>query len=92
MSKRFGSSLDDFLAEEGILGDVEAVATKRVLVFQINQELKRQNITKSSLAAQMNTSRAAVDRLLDPDNPSVTLQTLGRVAAVLGKKLRLELS
>jgi predicted XRE-type DNA-binding protein len=92
MNKHHGSSFDDFLAEEGILGDVEAVATKRVLVFQISQELKRQNITKSSLAAQMNTSRAAVDRLLDPDNPSVTLQTLGRVAAVLGKKLRLELS
>ncbi len=71
---------------------MEAVATKRVLVFQISQELKRQGLSKSSLDARMKTRRAAIDRLLDPNNPSVTLQTLGQVAAVLGKKLRLELS
>ncbi len=92
MNKHYGSNFDDFLAEEGMLGDVEAVAAKRVLAFQITAEMKSQGLSKTALAQQMQTSRAAIDRLLDPDNPSVTLQTLERAAAVLGKKLRLELS
>ncbi|MBF6593277.1 MAG: XRE family transcriptional regulator [Thermaceae bacterium] len=92
MNKHYGSNFDDFLAEEGILGDVEAVAAKRVLAFQLEQEMVRQNLSKTAMAQQMGTSRAAVNRLLDPDNPSVTLQTLERAAAVLGKKLRLELT
>lgn len=92
MNKYLGSNFDAFLGEEGILGDVQAVAAKRGLAFQLEAEMKRQGISKTALALRMETSRAAVNRLLDPNNPSVTLQTLERAAAVLGKKLRLELT
>jgi len=86
-----GSSLDDFLAEEGILADVEATAIKRVLAFQIEQLMKEQNLTKTAMAKRMKTSRTALERLLDPANPSATLQTLERAAAALGKRLQVEL-
>jgi antitoxin HicB len=86
-----GSSLDDFLAEEGILADVEATAIKRVLAFQIEQLMKEQNLTKTVMAKRMKTSRTALERLLDPANPSATLQTLERAAAALGKRLQVEL-
>lgn len=92
MNKHYGSTLDSLLAEDGILGDVEAVATKRVLTFQLEAAMKAQGISKTVMAQRMETSRAAINRLLDPNNPSVTLQTLERAAAVLGKKLRLELT
>lgn len=86
-----GSSLDDFLAEEGILADVEATAIKRVLAFQIEQLMKEQNLTKTAMAKKMRTSRTALERLLDPTNPSATLQTLERAATALGKRLQVEL-
>lgn len=86
----FGSNFDDFLAEEGILADVESVAIKRVLAFQIAQMIELQNISKSEMARRMNTSRSSLDRLLDPENDSVTLQTLERAAQALGKRLRIE--
>ncbi len=89
--KHIGSGFDDFLREEGLLAQVEAVAIKRVLAFQIAQAMKEQGLTKVMLAKKMGTSRAQLDRLLDPENPSVTLQTLGRAAHVLGKKLMVEL-
>jgi len=85
-----GSNFDDFLAEEGMLPDVESVAIKRVLAFQIAQMIEQQNISKSEMARRMNTSRSSLDRLLDPENDSVTLQTLERAAQALGKRLRVE--
>jgi antitoxin HicB len=90
--EHIGSSLDSFLAEEGILEEVEAAATKYVVAFQIRREMKRRHLTKSEMAARMGTSRAAVDRLLDPKNPSVTLCTLERAAAAVGMRLKVELT
>ena len=81
--KHIGSGFDDFLTEEGLLADVEAVAVKRVIAYQITELMKEKNLTKTAMARQMNTSRAAVNRLLDPSNRSVTLQTLDRAARVL---------
>jgi antitoxin HicB len=86
-----GSSLDDFLAEEGILEEVEAIAIKRVLARQVAEEMQPQGLTKKAMAARMGTSRSALDRLLDPDNSSVTLRTLQRAASTVGRRLRLEL-
>lgn len=86
-----GSKFNDFLAEEGLLEEVTATAIKRVLAWQIEQAMKKQRITKSAMAKRMRTSRAALDRLLDADNTSVTLQTMGRAAAVLGKQLSITL-
>jgi antitoxin HicB len=74
--KHIGSDFDDFLREEDILDDAEAVATKRVIAFQIAREMEKADISQSELARRIKTSRSAVERLLDPTNPSVTLQTL----------------
>jgi predicted XRE-type DNA-binding protein len=90
-NKHIGSKLDDFLEEEGILDEVTAVAVKRVLAWQIAQEMKRQKLTKTVMAEKMHTSRAALNRLLDEEDTSLTLTTLSSAAAALGKKLRLEL-
>ncbi len=90
-SRRIGSSFDQFLAEQGILADVTAVAQKRVLAWQVAAAMRKRQISKSELAKRMRTSRAALDRLLYPNNPSVTLATMGRAAAALGKRLRVEL-
>lgn len=90
--KRVGSNFDDFLREENLFDAVEAIAIKRVIAYQIVREMERRKINKTTMASQMKTSRAALERLLDPANPSVTLQTLGRAASVLGKKLRVELT
>ncbi len=87
-----GSNFDDFLQEEGLLAEVEAAAIKRVVAYQIEQEMQKTNITKTALATKMHTSRAALDRLLDPNNVSVTLQTLERAALALGKRLKVELA
>jgi antitoxin HicB len=86
-----GSNFDDFLAEEGLLEEAEAVAAKRVLAFQISEMMKEQNLSKSEMARRMNTSRAALERLLDPENRSVTLYTLDKAARSLGKRLRVTL-
>lgn len=90
-TKHLGGDFDGFLRDERLLEDVEATAVKRVIAFRIAQEMKRAHITKSEMAQRMHTSRPAVDRLLDPANASVTLSTLERAAAAVGKKLRLEL-
>ncbi len=87
-----GSNFDDFLAEEGILAEVEAAAIKQVIAFQLAQEMKRTKLTRTELATRMKTSRASVNRLLDPTNVSVTLQTLESAALAIGKKLRIELA
>ena len=87
-----GGDFDEFLRGEHLLDDAEATAAKRVIAFQIAQEMKRARLTKSEMAHRMNTSRPAVDRLLDPANRSVTLSTLERAAAAVGKKLTIELT
>jgi DNA-binding Xre family transcriptional regulator len=86
-----GSSFDDFLTEEGIADAVEAGAIKKIIAYQLQEAIKKDHLTKTDLAAQLCTSRAAVNRLLDPENESITLLTLKKAANVLGKKLRLEL-
>lgn len=86
-----GSDFDDFLRSEDIIEDAEAVAVKRVIAFQIAEEMKKSNITKSELAHRMNTSRPVVDRLLNPSNHSVTLLTLERAASAVGRTLKIEL-
>jgi antitoxin HicB len=86
-----GSDFDDFLAEEGLLEEAEAAAVKRVLAYQICQLMQAQNLSKSEMARRMKTSRAALERLLDPENRSVTLSTLDKAAQSLGKHLRLTL-
>ena len=86
-----GSNFRDFLKEEGILEEVEERAMKQVLALQLADLLKENELTKSEMAVRMKTSRAAVDRLLDADNPSVTLSTLGKAARALGRKVKIEL-
>lgn len=89
-NRHIGSNFDDFLAEDGLLADAEAVAIKRVLAIRIAGMMEEQRISKSEMARRMKTSRSALDRLLDPQNDSVTLQTLQRAAQALGKRLRVE--
>jgi predicted XRE-type DNA-binding protein len=91
MNKNIGSKLDDFLKEEDLLADAEAVAIKRVLAYQVQKELEKKHITKLALAKQMHTSRSSLDRLLDPTNTSVTLRTLVKIAYVLDKRVVLSL-
>lgn len=90
-AKNIGSSFDEFLSEEAILDEVTAVAVKRIISWQIDQEMKSQNLTKTLMAKKMHTSRAALNRLLDETDTSLTLTTLSSAATVLGKKLRIEL-
>jgi antitoxin HicB len=82
-----GSSFDSFLEQEGIREEVEAVAVKRVLAWQLEQAMQEQQKTKQAMAKQLHTSRSQVDRLLDPRNISVTLDTITRAARALGKRL-----
>ena len=84
-----GSSFEDFLKEEGILDASNAAAVKRVLAWQIEQAMRTQHITKSAMAARMHTSRSQLERLLDPEG--VSLETMQRAAAVVGRELRIEL-
>jgi antitoxin HicB len=88
---KLGSSFDEFLAEEGILEVCEEHAIKQILADQIMAAMKKDSLTKSAMAARMNTSRRALDRLLDPKNTGVTLHTLQRAAVAVGRQLRLEL-
>jgi len=90
-NKYVGSSFDDFLEEETIEVEVRNQAIKRLISYNLLHEMKAQNINKTEMAKKMNTSRAALDRLLNPKNDSVTLATLTRAANVLGKKLILQL-
>jgi hypothetical protein len=86
-----GSSFDDFLKEDGLLEKCTAVALKRVLAWQLVQEMKRLHLTKELMANQMKTSRAQLDRLLDPEKTGVSLESLQRAAAAVGRELRVEL-
>ena len=91
-NKHIGSSFDEFLEEEGLFAEAEAAAVKRVIAFQVEELMKKEHISKKAMAEKMHTSRSALDRLLDPANVSVTLQTLERAAQALGKRLKIELA
>ena len=88
---KIGSSFDGFLAEEGILETCEEQALKQILADQIKAAMEKDNLTKSAMAQRMQTSRRALDRLLDPKNTGVTLHTMQRAAVAIGRQLRLEL-
>ena len=82
-----GSTFDSFLEKEGIREEVEAVAIKRVLAWQLGQAMQKQQKTKQAMATQLRTRRSQLDRLLDPKNVSVTLDTITRAARALGKRV-----
>jgi DNA-binding Xre family transcriptional regulator len=86
-----GSSFDSWLREEGIYQEVTATAIKRVLARQVEAAMKEKNFSKAEMARRMHTSRASLDRLLDPENDAVTLSTLQKAAIVVGRQVRLEL-
>ena len=87
-----GSNFEDFLEEEGLLADTEAVAIKRVIAFQIEQLMKEQNLTKTEMSRRMKTSRTTLERLLNPSVRSVSIQTMVRAACTLGKTLRITIT
>ena len=89
-AKNHGSTLDDFLREEGTFEDSQALAIKEVVAWQLADAMQQQSLTKSRLAALLGTSRSQVDRLLDPTR-DVTLSTLQRAAALLGRKIQIQL-
>ncbi len=84
-------TFDEFLAAQGILADAEELALKEIIADQIREAMKEKRITKTAMAARMQTDRRQLDRLLDPRNPSVTLSTLRRAAQAVGRSLRIEL-
>jgi antitoxin HicB len=86
-----GSTFESWLDEQGIRAEVTTAAIKAVVAFQLSQAMKEKGITKSAMADQMKTSRAQLDRLLDPANGGVTLETLQKAAKVLGRSIRVEL-
>jgi DNA-binding Xre family transcriptional regulator len=88
---RIGSSFDDFLRTEGTFEETQAVAIKRVIAWALAQEMEKKNITKTEMAERMETSRSQLDRLLDPDNADVKLDTLSRAARAVDCELRFEL-
>lgn len=90
-NKHRGSSLDDFLAQEGVLEEFQARAIKEVVAWQLGQAMRERKLSKNQLAKQMHTSRTQVDRVLDPDAGNVTIETLQRAAAIVGRRVRIEL-
>jgi antitoxin HicB len=91
INPRRGSSLDDFLRDQGIYDAVVGQGEKEILAWKLQSAMKEQKMTISSLAKRMRTSRAAINRILDPTNPSITLGTLERTAHALGKRWRFDL-
>jgi antitoxin HicB len=91
INKHRGSSIDDFLKEEGVLEEFQARAVKEVIAWQLAQAMKAQKLSKRRLAAMMHTSRTQVDRLLAPNDGNVTIETLQRAAAIIGRKVQIEL-
>ena len=90
-NKHIGTDFSDFLKEDGIYEETNDIAIKRVIAYQLEQEMKAQNINKTRMAEMMNTSRAVVNRLLNPDNSSLTLSTLESATQVLGKRLNISI-
>ncbi len=91
VNRHMGSSLDDLLAEEGVLEAFQAQAIKEVIAWQLLQAMKDRKLSKRKLAELMNTSRTQVDRVLDPTDGNVTLTTLQRAAAVVGRRVQVAL-
>ena len=89
--KHIGSSLDDLLRKDGTCEEVTTAAVKRVLARQLATAMAEKDVSKTDMARRMKTSRAQLNRLLDPDNQAVTLETLQRAAAAVGRQVRLEL-
>lgn len=89
--RHIGSDFDAFLEEEGLLEDLTVIAVKRYIAYQLTEKMAEENLSKAELARRMGTSRSALDRLLDPENSSVTLQTLQSAAQALGGRLKIEL-
>ncbi len=89
--KNIGSTFDSWLREEGLYEEVSANAIKRVVARQVEEAMKAKSLTRTEMARRMHTSRAALDRLLDPDYEAITLTTLRKAAAVVGREIRLEL-
>ena len=89
--KHIGSTVEEFLTEEGILGRATKQAVKTVIAWQLTQEMKRKRVTKTAMAKSLNTSRSQVDRILDPEYDGVTIATLNNVAKLLGRELVVEL-
>ena len=85
--KHIGSNFEDFLAEDGILEECRAAAIKFKIAHELEKAMLEQNITKAEIAKRLNTSRTGVDRLLDPQNTSITLNTIAKVAHLLGKRI-----
>ena len=90
LQQGMGSSFDDFLQEEGMLAQAEAVAIKRVIAFQLEETMTKEHISKTEMAKRMNTSRSAINRLLDPLNTSITLATIESAVAAMGKRLQIQ--
>ncbi len=90
MNRHKGGSLDDFLEKDGILDEVSAKAKKRLLALQLADIMKQEHLTKAYLARELNTSRSQLDRLLDPENTAITLESLERLAHAVGRQLRIE--
>jgi len=90
-SGRIGSSFDDFLKEEGVYEETTATAVKRVLAWQLTEAMEKQRMSKNQMAKVMQTSRSQLDRILDPDNDRIRLDTVIKAARVLGRELRIEL-
>ncbi|MDJ0615185.1 MAG: helix-turn-helix transcriptional regulator [Calothrix sp. MO_192.B10] len=86
-----GSYFDDLFEEEGTLEEINLIATKRVIAWQISEAMNEKNLNKTAMAEKMGTSRSSLDRLLDPNNTSVTLDTIERAARVVGKRVKFEL-
>lgn len=86
-----GSNFDDFLREEGIFEEVEAAALKKVIASALDEQMKRHKVSVSSLAETLGTSRAAINRVLDEENTSITLRTLSRMASALGCRLKMDI-
>lgn len=90
-SKNIGSSLEDFLRDEGTYEETTARAVKRVLAWQLQEAMKEQGLSKNQMAKRMKTSRSQLDRILDPDIEKLRLDTIFKAAHVLGREVRIEL-
>ena len=90
LQQGMGSSFDEFLQEEGMLAQAEAVAIKRVIAFQLEETMTKEHNSKTEMAKRMNTSRSAINRLLDPLNTSITLATIESAVAAMGKRLQIQ--
>lgn len=86
-----GSAFDEYLKEEGAHEDTTTVAVKRALAWQLEQAMEKEHLSKNQMAKRMKTSRSQLDRILDPDNPKIQLDTIMKAASVLGREVRLEL-